>query len=299
VDGTSAELRAFDAAARLGTMSAAARSLGLTQPTVSAHVAALERRYGVELFFRTGRHVRLTAFGEALREVTHRAFRAEEEALILLQRARSRYCGRLHLCAVGPYNVLPLLHAYRQRWPAVELAVSISDSRQIVQRVLDYRGDVGLPLHAVDDPRLLCRPLRRQRLVVIAPVDHALAGRGSLRRADLDGQSFVMREAGSATRQAFERSLDEAGVRIHVALEIGSRESVREAVAQGFGLGVVARSAHVPDARLAVLPIEDGAPCTHPHVVCLRERAETRLIAGFLDVVEATRPVDDPPPDDG
>ena len=292
MDGTSAELRAFDAAARVGNMSAAARELGLTQPTVSAHVAALERRYEVELFFRRGRRVELTEFGRFLHEITHRMFRAEDEAMALLQQARSQYFGRLQLCAVGPYNVTPLIKRYRERWPGVQVAVSISDSRQIVERVLDYRGDVGLPLYAVDDPRLLCLPFRRQRLVVFAPRSHPLAGRSALQLTDLEGQQFVLREPGSATRRVFEDGLRQAGVKIQVAVEMGSRESVREAVAQGLGLGVVAQPAYVPDRRLAMLPLAGAGLFTHPHVICLKERAEAQLIANFLRVVAELRPRD-------
>ena len=86
-------------------MSAAARLLGLKQPIVSAHIGNLEQRFGVELFFRRGRRVELTAFGKTLREVTNRICRAKEEAMALLLSARSQYQGRLHICAVGPYNV--------------------------------------------------------------------------------------------------------------------------------------------------------------------------------------------------
>jgi DNA-binding transcriptional LysR family regulator len=96
------ELKAFDATARAGSMSAAARLLGLRQPTISAHIAHLESAWGVELFFRRGRRVELTEFGRTLRDATNRIFRAEEDALALLASARSHYQGRLTICAVGP-----------------------------------------------------------------------------------------------------------------------------------------------------------------------------------------------------
>jgi DNA-binding transcriptional LysR family regulator len=72
---------------------------------------------------------------------------------------------------------------------------------------------------------------------------------------------------------------------VRIGLEMGSRESVREAVAQGLGLGVVASNAYVPDERLAALPIEGAALHTHPHAICLRERQAVPLVASFLDVV--------------
>jgi aminoethylphosphonate catabolism LysR family transcriptional regulator len=290
MDGTSSELRAFSAAARLGSMSAAARELALTQPTVSAHVAALERRFGVELFFRKGRRIELTEFGESLHEITHRMFSAEHDAMALLHQARSEYCGRLRLCAVGPYNVTPLIRQYRACWPRVQIAVAISDSAEIVRRVLDHQGDIGMPLQAVEDPRLHCEPYRRQALVIFGPREHPLLRQRSvLGVEDLHGQEFVLREPGSSTRRAFEATLAQAGVAVRCAVQMGSREAVREAVAQGLGLGVVAELAYVADARLAVLPIRHASLYTHPHLICLKDRLSTRLIANFVSVFEAER----------
>lgn len=288
-DPSLSELKAFDATAREGSMSGAARALGLRQPTVSAHIAHLEDHYGVELFYRRGQRVELTDFGRSLRDITHRIFRAENDALGLLASARSRYHGRLTVCAVGPYNVTPMLKAFRQRWPQVNLAVSVGDSRQIVERVLDYRGDLGVLVHPVDDPRIHCVPFRRQQLVVFAHRNHPLARRGVLKLADLQNQEFIVREEGSTTRRVFEQHLQDAGVRVRTMLEIGSREAVREAVAQGLGLAVVADAAYVPDERLVRLAIDDMNAFTHSHVICLSERRPVPLIAGFLTIVDELR----------
>ena len=282
---SSAELRAFDATARVGSMSAAARMLGIRQPTVSAHIAALEQRFEVELFLRLGSGVQLTHLGQVLHEVTNRIYRAEEQAAQLLLSARSQYEGYLRICAIGPHNVVPMVRRYRELHPNIQIAVSVGDSRQIVERILDNRDDLGLLLHAVDDARIHCVPYRRQPLVVFASRTHALAARPSLMLADLQGQEFVLREEGSQTRSVFEAGLASAGVQVRSALEMGSREAVREAVAQGLGLGVVALTAFVPDPRLALLAIQDMNLFTHVHVICLKERQSAPLISQFLSVV--------------
>lgn len=294
---SSAELKAFDATARSGSMSAAARLLGIRQPTISAHVAGLEKRFGVELFVRRGRGVELTTFGHALHEVSNRIYRAEQQAALLLLSARSHYEGHLKISAVGPYNVLPMVQRYRALFPKIRLAVSVGDSRQIVERIVDHRDDVGVLLHAVNDARVHCIPYRRQALVVFASVAHPLASLKAMTLSDLEGQEFVLREHGSQTRSVFEAGLAAEGIRVRSSVEMGSREAVREAVAQGLGLGVVAQTAFVPDARLALLPISDMELSTHVHVICLVERRSAPLIAGFLSVVDElkssdmTRPV--------
>lgn len=287
-----ASLKAFDATVREGTMSDAARSLGLKQPTLSAHIARLERQYGVELFFRRGRRLELTEFGISLSECTRRAFRAEEDALSLLSAVKFRSQGHLKICAVGPYNVTPMIKAFRERRPQVSIAVDLSDSREIVERIVDFRGDLGVLVHGVEDPHLHCIPVRRQSLVVFAPVGHPLA-RLRRRRAmtlhDLQGQDFVLREEGSTTRRVFEEVLRQNGVAVRVNLEMGSREAVREAVAQGLGLGIVADRAYVQDTRLVKLPLQCEALATHVHVICRTERRSVPLIREFLDTVERLR----------
>lgn len=283
------ELRAFHAAARSGGMSAGARHLGVTQPTISAHVAKLEKRYGIELFHRRGRRVELTDFGRSLLVTTHRLFDAEAEALSLLAQGGSAYRGTLRICAVGPYNAMPMVREFRRAHAGVHVVMQMGDSREIVETVLDYRGDVGVLVHAVEDARIHCMPYRKQPLVIFCHRDDPLATRPALNLADLNGRAFVLREKGSTTRRVLEQVLARHGVSIRCDVEIGSREAVHEAVAQGLGLGVVSATAYRPDERTVRLPIHCDDLCTHVHVVCLAERRHSLLIAHFLQVAEQMR----------
>jgi len=286
---SSAELRAFDATVRSGSMSAAAKLLGIRQPTVSAHVASLERQFGVDLFVPCGRGLRPTDTALRLAEITRRIYRAEEDAALMLASVRSQYEGAIRICAIGPFNVVPIIARFRSLLPNIRIAVSVGDSRDVIERITAHRDDVGLLLREVRRPGVHCIPYRRQPLVVFAPAAHPLAGRRHLHLRDLQGCEFVLREVGSQTRTVFEAGLAQAGVLIRCAVEMGSRESVREAVAQGLGLGVVAQSAFVPDARVVALPIVDMRMATHVHVICLEERRGDALVGRFLRVAEEMR----------
>lgn len=287
-----AALKAFDATARAGSMTAAARMLGLQQPTLSAHIQRLEQTHGVELFRRRGRRLELTDFGRSLLEHTRRVFSAEEDAHALLLAAQNRYAGRLVIHAIGPYNLVPILRVFARRHPQVSLVVRVGDSRSIAARILDHQGDVGVVLNAVDDPALECVEHRRQPLVAFATADHPLARRATVRMADLHQQRFVIREEGSTTRRVFEEAMRRRGLSFQVAVEMGSREAVREAVAQGMGLGVVAAPAYVADTRLAQLPLVDSDMATHVHLMCRRERRPSLLVASFFDIAAGLRDVD-------
>jgi DNA-binding transcriptional LysR family regulator len=84
----------------------------------------------------------------------------------------------------------------------------------------------------------------------MVPKAHPLAQRSSLKLRDLEAQPFIMREVGSTTRNVLEKALAQKGVRVNIVIEIGSRESIREAVAAGIGLGSVSEVAFIPDTRI-------------------------------------------------
>ena len=289
MSGTSllAALKAFDATARAGSITIAARQLGLRQPTVSAHILRLESQYGIELFFRKGRRLELTEFGHALLEHTRRAFSAEEDAHSMLAAARTHYSGTLNLHAIGPYNITPIIKAYRSKYPGVQITVTVGDSQSITQRILDYQGDIGLVLNEITDPQIFCQPYREQELVIFASSSHPIARAAKLGLADLMNQDFVMREEGSGTRRAFEQALQSRGVRIKTSVEMRSREAVREAVAQGLGLGVVADRAYLPGPELVKLKVEGFSAKTHTRLICRTERKNSPFIAQFLQTAQA------------
>lgn len=282
-------LRAFHYVARHGGTTAAAQAMGVSQPTVSAHIGALERQYGVQLFVQVGRRLVLTEFADSLLVVTNRLFELESEAHDMLVEAQGIQRGHLRIGAVGPFNVMPMLAAFRERHPRIFVTLSVGDSSQIVERILDYHVDVGVLVHGVDDERVHSIPFRRQPLVVFAHREHTLAQRTQLTMADLEGVEMVVREAGSTTRRVFEDALTAAGVRVRPVMEIGSRESIREAVACGIGIGVVSDIAYIPDARLLPLPITDLDAASHSHVICLRDRLRSRMVVSFLQLLDGLR----------
>jgi DNA-binding transcriptional LysR family regulator len=161
----------------------------------------------------------------------------------------------------------------------------VGNSRDTLRDLLDYRTDVAVLAHVDPDTRLVAIPYRRHKVVVMCPVDHAFAQRRSIRARDMEGQRLIVREAGSTTRRAFDQAMHDKDVRPSVVMEIGSRESIREAVAKGIGLGVVSEAEYIPDPRIHALPVTDAEIYTYAHVVYLKERQNARLVRAFLDVL--------------
>lgn len=276
------QLRSFHAVAQRLSFTVAARELGVSQPTITTQVKSLEQEFGVELFVRRGRRIELTETGGGLLDITRRLFADEKEASDYLNETRGLKTGHLRVGAVGPYHVTDMLAAFNARYPGIYVSVTVGNSRESLRDLLDYRTDVAVLAHVDPDARLVAIPYRRHRVVVMCPADHDFAERRSIRARDMEGQRLIVREAGSTTRRAFDQAMREKDVRPRIVMEIGSRESIREAVAKGIGLGVVSEKEFIPDPRIRALQVSDSEIYTYAHVVHLRERQNARLVRAFL-----------------
>ncbi|MBU8872226.1 LysR family transcriptional regulator [Reyranella sp. MMS21-HV4-11] len=288
------QLRSFHAVAQRLSFTAAARELGVSQPTITTQVKSLEQEFGVELFVRRGRRIELTETGGGLLDITRRLFADEKEAADYLNETRGLKTGHLRVGAVGPYHVTDMLAAFNARHPGLYVSVTVGNSRDTLRDLLDYRTDVAVLAHVDPDPRLVAIPYRRHRVVAFCHIDHPFAQRRGIRVRDMEGQRLILREAGSTTRRAFDQAMREAHVRPQVVMEIGSRESIREAVAKGIGMGVVSEAEFIPDPRIRPLPITDAEVYTYAHVVHLKERQNARLVRAFLQVLAGLLPVSSP-----
>jgi aminoethylphosphonate catabolism LysR family transcriptional regulator len=278
-------LRAFHLVAQAGGFTKAARIGGVSQPTLSAQVRALEEAHGIRLFDRRGRSVALTPLGQNLHAITARLFAAEEDAKALLAGARKLARGHLRVAADSATHVMPLLAGLKQRHPGLTFSLGISNSSDVLRQVLDHAADVAVTAKQVSDPRVHSLRLRTDRLVLFVPRSHPWGARKAVSLQALAGQDLVIRERGSITREVFETRLAEADVKPGALVEVQTREAVREAVAAGFGIGIIFDSefGHDPaSARLAVKGVDlDVAE----YVVCLEERRRIPLVRALLELV--------------
>lgn len=278
------QLRAFHAVASLGGFTKASATLRISQPTVSGHVKALEEGYGVVLFARSGRGIELTEFGRALFEITQRYFAMEGELQELLATAKGLMRGRLRVAADSPYYVLPLIAKFSRTFPGVRKAVSFGNSNTILHDLMAHNADVAMLQEIRPDPRLKIFPIRRDRLVVFVDRGHPWAQRRSVKLEELESQTIIMRESGSNTRAILERVLREHDIPLRDTLELGSREAVREGVAAGLGIGVVAGAELSEDARLHKLHVKDAKLETVVSIVCHDRKNLSPTLTAFLEL---------------
>ena len=281
-----AHLRSFHAVATHGSFTRAAEFLHITQPTLSGQVKELEERYGIKLFIRHGRHIELTDIGKSALGITRHLFRYEEEVEQLLQSARALTSGKLLVAADSPYIVTPLLAQFQRLYPGIQISIQYGNSQQLMSWLVSNRCDVAfLPNIPQDDERLFSIPLAPDRLVVFVNQDHNWADRRSITIEELLEQRIILREKGSRTRSIFEEAVERMGGKLINVMEISGREGVREAVAAGFGIGIVAENELVADSRLQPLRVSNAELIHEEYFICLKERRSQRVTDAFLKMV--------------
>ncbi len=285
-----AHLRAFHAVAIHGGFTKAAAALHVTQPTVSDQVKALEQRYGVLLFERRGRNIALTAIGRALLDIVQRQFALEAEAEQLLSTAKGLTQGLLRVSADAPYHIVPLLGLFSRLHPGIRLALGFGNSEEVLSALFERRTDIAVLPNIGHDSRLYSIAIRRDKLLAFVPRGHGWANKRGVALAELAEQRLVLREQGSNTRAVFESAMKSAGVALKSIMEIGSREGVREAVAAGLGIGIVAATEFGNDRRLRAISLRGPGLEVTEYAACLDERRPIRTIHAFFDLLANAEP---------
>ncbi|MEZ5621773.1 MAG: LysR family transcriptional regulator [Burkholderiaceae bacterium] len=288
IRATLAQLRSFEAVARLGGVGRAAVVLHLAQPTVSTQLRELASAVGLTLFVPRGRGLEITDEGELLLATVRELFavwdRFEDDAA----RMRGLERGRLRIAAVttAEYFLPDLIGPFAHAHPGLQIELAVENRDAIVRRL--ERGDDELAVMMLPPADLPLQrwPFLENPLVVVAPVGHPLASRKRLKLEQVVGEPLLAREAGSGTRRAADRLLEQRGVRWTPRMALGSNEAIKHAVAAGLGLAVLSRHTLGRDpARdgLTELPVQ-GFPIRRMwHLVWRRDRALSRPAQAFLD----------------
>jgi aminoethylphosphonate catabolism LysR family transcriptional regulator len=282
------QLRAFDMVVRTGSFTAAAKAMHVSQPAVTSHIRSLEDYYGVSLFRRIGRGVEPNELGRALAELSRQLFTLEEEVTDLLQASKALRRGTLRVGADGPYILIPLVAAFRQRFPGVRVALTIGNTQMVQEALMNERCDVTIQAQLERDDRLHVQELNSYNVIVFVSTSHpfASAKRSEISMSELDGAPVILRERGSSTRRMFDQATKKAGVRPDYVIETTSRETVKEAVAAGLGIGVISEAELRLDPRFWPLRIKDADLKYTEFVVCLERKKNLRLLSEFYRLIE-------------
>jgi len=238
---TLARIRAINAVAQSGSYAAAARLLGVSQPTVSQHVREAEQLYSVRLFMRREGALHPTPLCTQLCDIAERMEEGEREAERLLTRHATLKDGRI---TVGLGNSMPgmaVIALFRRRHPGVEIAVETGSHERIIKAVLSRSVDVGVLPDVPRDGRFRSELLVRQEVVAMLHAEHPLSRRERLTCAELAREPLIFRARGSSTQRVVDRAFAQAGLSPRPLLVLDAREAAYEAVANNIGIGFIWR----------------------------------------------------------
>jgi len=235
------QLRSFATVIELGSYSAAARRLGITQAAVSLQLRELEARCGLELVERIGRKVLPTMAGRELLVHAERIGREADLALAAMRIRREGYVGRVRVAA-GPsalaYLLRPVLQRLRTRYPGIELIVTFGQTQDIAERILAGTLDLGFTALPAKGEEIIAIPVRTDRMVAILPASETDIP-DVFTPADVQGRTLITEFQRVAHPQLSRAWIRAGGFEARPALEFDSIEPVIDAVAAGLGMSIV------------------------------------------------------------
>lgn len=263
-NATFRQLRVFNEVARQLSFSKAAQALHLTPPAVTMQVKELEGHVGLPLFERQGRQIALTTAGEYMLVYARRILATIKDAEDAAARLKRLEVGSLTLgmISTAEYFMPHLLAEFQREHPSVELKLVISNRDQLVRMLQGNEVDLAIMGRPPREMATRAEPFAAHPHVFVAPPGHPLTRRGHPPVQALKADTLIMREEGSGTRAALDQFLRE---REHVpvqTMEIGSNESIKQAVMAGMGVSFLSLHTlglELDQGLLCVLDIE-GSP---------------------------------------
>lgn len=284
------QLAAFCAVVERRSFSQAAERLGVTQPAVSLQVRALEQRLGQRLIDRSGRRVEPTEAGRRLYRNAQRLLELERQLVEDVRGDGGVLKGTLAIggsTGPGAHLVPLLLCEFQREHRDVRIALSIADTHAVIERVAEREIELGIVGALRRHRSLDFEPLVVDEIVLAVPPDHQAAG-GEIGLDALREETIIVMQEGAGVRQVVDEELRRAGLRLRglePRLELGLQESVKSAVAAGYGVTFISRSAiegELAAGTLAAARVEGLEPSRQIYVVRSRGRRMTRVAEAFL-----------------
>lgn len=289
------QLRVFVAVAERQHVTRAAHALNLAQSAVSHAIAALETRHGTRLFDRVGRRIALTEAGRALLAEARLILAQVERAELALSEFADLERGTLTVQAsqtIASYWLPRHLVAFRRAHPRIGIALAVGNTAQVAEAIETGAAELGFVEGAVRSEALVSAAVALDQLVVVVGPDHPWAGVSRLAPGRLTESEWVVREAGSGTRSAFEQAVADLGIdpgRLPIAMALPSNEAVRAAVEAGLGATALSASVAAPSIESGLLRhVPLRLPQREFHVLRHAQRHHSRIADALLAICGAS-----------
>jgi LysR family transcriptional regulator, low CO2-responsive transcriptional regulator len=291
-------LATFVAVAERGSFTGAASHLGVTQAAVSQRIAVLEEKLRLSLFDRRAGMISLTEAGRRLYHYARKILDLHMEARTNLSGFRTPVSGNLPIAASsipGECFLTDLLSAFYEKYPGVHVRATVGDSGSVIQDIEKGRATLGMVGQDAEKPSLAFRQIGNDSLVLVVAPGHRWAARKRIPLKALTGESLIIREPGSGSRRALEKSLERASTSLaglNITLELGSNAAIKDTVKRGLGVAFLSSLAvqrEIDAAELRAVTVSGLSLTRQFYLVYHRLRPLSPAASVFLHFLETHR----------
>jgi DNA-binding transcriptional LysR family regulator len=283
------QLRTFLEVSRLRSFSRAAEKLMVTQPAISAQIRTLENEVGARLFDRDGGKVTFTAAGKVFEPFAEHCLQCHNHITVAIGELHRSPRGEISVSAneATSLYVLPTVFAqFKQQYSRVGLSIVRADRARSIESVLSREADFAVVSLPLKDPRLVVDVIHRDEVVLVAPKNHPLAQRESLKFPEILQHSLLLPKQGRQ-RELIEDLFRSYDVQPRVAMEVESSELLKRLIVAGLGVGFLPRTNVLADEKAGALQIVkvDGVRLSRELAVVYRkDKTLTRAAHAFLEI---------------
>jgi DNA-binding transcriptional LysR family regulator len=268
----------------------AGEEINLSQPSVSVRIHQLESELRAKLFEQLGKKVVLTDAGQLLVPYANRVIAAVDDAHHAVDELQGLERGSLRIGASttpGMYLVPQVVARFKRSHPKIDIHLRIKDTREVEDGVLNNEFDFGfVGGHLIATEVSAHAWLTDELLLVVSP-DHRLRNKKTVRKQDLEGESFIVRESGSATRATIVTQLQQANFELETVIEMENPESIKKAVQSGLGIAFISKFAIATELKaktLTAIRVRDLTINRELKIVHRKDKHLSRAAVAFIEM---------------
>ncbi|MFT5872561.1 MAG: DNA-binding transcriptional LysR family regulator [Clostridium sp.] len=285
------QIEAFISVARFRSFSKAANTIFLSQPTISSHIASLERELNVQLFDRTSKEVYLTPAGGSFLEYAINIINTRNNAIFNLSNFNTTISGKLNLSAsTTPCNSLVpgLIKKFSKAYPDVRFNITEQSSGDIIKDILDLHCEIAIVGTTIKNAKIKSYKLMEDNLVLISST--ALNIPDEVTLEDLLKYKFILRGKNSATRSTLDIALESNGINpslLNVFCEVNTLDNLLQFVKLGTGVSIISEKIsfdYIDSSKIKISRIKDLLLKRNLYLIINSKRTLTPIANAFFSM---------------
>lgn len=276
------QIQAFAHTVREGSVSAAARKLGVTQSAVSQQLKKLELSTGAKLLIQSRDGMGLTRSGEELYALADGYLAAEQMIAEKCSDLAHLRNGNLSIIANAPQPAMSVIARFCDEFPGVQVNFSLCDWTTATRMLNARTVDVGIVTAPKESAEFVSTEITQVRYALHMRADHRLAKRAQVTLEDMARERVILPEEGSLTQRVVTKALNKHGVTFPRLISMTSFPVMKDAILQGIGVGPFLANSTTSDDGLVAVPIKEISEAFPIKMVVHREKARLHLIERFF-----------------